>query len=107
MRLGLSTRLFLAILATSALAVALVGVATRLNFERGFLGYLNELAAERMALAQPRLEQAYLQYGNWDFLRDDHRAWHGLVRPAPGDALGEQAQTSDILTSTSPARCCA
>ena len=98
MRLGLSTRLFLAIVATSALAVVLVGVATRLNFERGFLGYLNELAVERMALAKPRLERAYLQNGNWDFLRDNRNAWHGLVRPAPGDDLSEQAQTSSILT---------
>ena len=46
MRLGISTRLFLAILATSALAVVLVGVATRLNFERGFLGYLNDLSTD-------------------------------------------------------------
>ncbi len=99
MRLGLSTRLFLAILATAALAVALVGVATRLNFERGFLGYLNDLAEERMAFAKPRLENAYLQHGNWDFLRDNHRAWHGVLRPVPGDDLGEQAQTSNVLTS--------
>ena len=99
MRLTLSTRLFLAILATSALAVALVGVATRLNFERGFLGYLNELATERMALAQPRLESAYLQHGNWDFLRGNLNAWHGLLRPAPEDDLSAQSVTSTILTS--------
>ncbi len=99
MRLGISARLFLAILATSALAVALVGVATRLNFERGFLGYLNDLAVERMALAQPRLEQAYLKHGNWDFLRDNRKTWHQLLRPAPEDDLRTQALTGNILNS--------
>ncbi|EXI80543.1 MAG: Signal transduction histidine-protein kinase BaeS [Candidatus Accumulibacter appositus] len=95
----MSARLFLAILATSALAVALVGVTTRLNFERGFLGYLNELATERMALAKPRLETAYLQHGNWDFLHDNLNAWHQLLRPAPDDDLSAQSVTSSILTS--------
>ena len=99
MRLGMSTRLFLAILATSALAVVLVGVATRLNFERGFLGYLNDLATERMAMAQPRLERAYLEHGNWDFLRGDRRAWHTLLRPTPEDELRAQSGNSSIITS--------
>jgi two-component system sensor histidine kinase BaeS len=99
MRLGISARLFLAILATSTLTVVLVGVATRLNFERGFLGYLNELSAERMALAQPLLERAYQQHGNWDFLRDNRAAWHDLLRPAPDDDLQAQPMTGNILTS--------
>ena len=99
MRLGMSTRLFLAILATSALAVVLVGVTTRLNFERGFLGYLNELAAERMALAQPRLERAYLEEGNWDFLRGNRSAWHKVLRPTPDEEQSTQAQAITIPTS--------
>lgn len=99
MRLGISTRLFLAILATSALAVVLVGVATRLNFERGFLGYLNDLSTERMALAQPRLERAYLEHGNWDFLREDPKSWHRMLRPEPEDDWSAQSVTSNILTS--------
>ena len=99
MRLGISTRLFLAVLATSALAIVLVGVATRLNFERGFLGYLNDLSTERMAVAQPRLERAYLEHGNWDFLRDAPKSWHKLLRPQPEDDLRAQSVTSNILTS--------
>jgi len=99
MRLSISTRLFLAILATSALTVVSVGVATRLNFERGFLGYLNELSTERMALAQPLLERAYQQHGNWDFLRGHRGIWHRLLRPEQGNELREQAMTGDNLTS--------
>jgi two-component system sensor histidine kinase BaeS len=84
---GISARLFLAILATAVLCVTLVGGVTRLAFERGFLGYLNDLATERLNVVQPRLGRAYQAHGNWDFLRDDHRAWFHLVRPQPGEEL--------------------
>ena len=87
MRVGISTRLFLAILATSALTVLLVSGATRWNFERGFLGYLNELAVERMDTVLPRLTQAYAEHRNWGFLGEPTRVWYKLLRPAPGEEL--------------------
>lgn len=68
-RLGISTRLFLAMLATAVLTVLMVGFATHRNFERGFIGYLNELAHERIEHVLPRLARAHAQHGNWDFLR--------------------------------------
>jgi len=87
MRFGISTRLFLAILATSALTVLLVSGATRWNFERGFLGYLNELAIERMDTVLPRLAQAYAQHRDWDFLGEPSRPWYKLLRPGPDEPL--------------------
>ncbi|WP_157264031.1 ATP-binding protein [Azohydromonas aeria] len=85
MRIGISTRLFLAVLATAGLAVVLVSAAARWNFERGFLGYLNEMAAEGMAEVVPRLEQAYAEHGSWDRLRDGPpQRWFKLLRPQPG-----------------------
>jgi two-component system, OmpR family, sensor histidine kinase BaeS len=101
MRLGISTRLFLAILATAVLVVGLVGGTTRWNFERGFLGYLNELAVERMAFLPPRLERAYVEHGNWDFVRNEPRRWFGLLRPVPGEELPAEGtpQPGSALTS--------
>ncbi len=85
MRIGISTRLFLAVLATAGLAVVLVSAAARWNFERGFLGYLNEMAAEGMVEVLPRLEQAYAEHGSWDGLREGPpRRWFKLLRPQPG-----------------------
>ncbi len=87
MRLGISKQLFLAILATSALTVVLVSGATRWNFERGFLGYLNELAVERMDTVLPRLVEAYTEHRNWSFLGEPTRVWYKLLRPLPGQEL--------------------
>jgi len=87
MRLGITTRLFIAILATAALTVLLVSAASRWNFERGFLGYLNELAVERMDTVLPRLVQAYAEHREWSFLGDPARPWYKLLRPMPGEPL--------------------
>ena len=78
---SISTRFFLAILATLAIVVAVMGLATRWSFERGFIGYLNEQALARSAEVLPRVRQAYALNGSWDFLRDDREAWFALMRP--------------------------
>lgn len=87
MRIGMSTRLFLAILATAVLSVTLVIGATRWNFERDFLGYLNQQASTRVTYVEPRLGRAYLAHGNWDFLRDQPREWFNMLRPVVGEEL--------------------
>jgi two-component system sensor histidine kinase BaeS len=79
---NISTRFFLAILATLAVVVAVMGLATRWSFERGFIGYLNEQAQTRTVEVLPRVQQAYALHGNWDFLRDDREAWFALMRPS-------------------------
>lgn len=102
MKIGITRKLFLAVLATVIFAVMVVGVATRWSFTRGFLGYLNELAVERMEFVTARVGQAYAQQGNWDFMRDQPEAWIGLLRPVVGqeltnDALpGSNFPTSDL-----------
>ena len=102
MKIGITRKLFLAVLATVIFAVLVVGVATRWSFTRGFLGYLNELAVERMEFVTARVVQAYAQHGNWDFMRDQPEAWIGLLRPVVGQELttetlpGSNLPTSDL-----------
>lgn len=103
MRFGISTRLFLAMLATAVLTVVLVSGATRWNFERGFLGYLNELAVERMESLVPGLTQRYAEHGNWDFLRDrngERGKWFEMLRPVSGPMLpANTVGPGTVLTS--------
>lgn len=82
MRMSISTRIFVAMLGTLALVVAIMGVATRWSFERGFLGYINAQAEARMQEVLPRLQQAYSEHGGWDFLRANRSAWFSMMRPA-------------------------
>jgi len=102
MKIGITRKLFLAVLATVIFAVMVVGVATGWSFNRGFLGYLNELAVERMEFVTARVSQAYAQQGNWDFMRDKPDAWFGLLRPVVGQELttdtplGSKLPTSDL-----------
>lgn len=82
MRLGISAKLFLGILIACAIVLIANGVAGRIIFERGFMGYLNEQGEERMREILPRLQQGYVEHGNWDFVRGNPDAWFGLMRPA-------------------------
>jgi len=79
---SISTRLFLALLAMLALVVASMALVTQWNFERGFIGFLNEQGEARVAEVLPRAQQAYAKYGSWDFLRHDRGKWFALMRPS-------------------------
>jgi two-component system sensor histidine kinase BaeS len=70
MRLRLWHRLFIAFAALSVLALATFAFWQQQGFRRGFLGYLDEVALERLQPASVRLGAAYAGNGNWNFLRD-------------------------------------
>ncbi|GFZ89524.1 sensor histidine kinase efflux regulator BaeS [Dyella caseinilytica] len=90
MRPGLTAKLFLAMLAVAVFAVLSMGIAARLSFDRGFLGYLSEQETARMQNVAASLATAYKEHGSWQFLRDNPRAWFEVMRSigAPGP-LGE------------------
>lgn len=92
MKIGITHKLFLVVLAIAIFAVVVVSTATHWSFTRGFIGYLNELASERMEFVSARAEQAYAQHGNWDFIRDNPSAWFGLIRPVIGQELPPDAE---------------
>lgn len=83
MKISITTKLFLAVLATAVLAVVAMGAASRWNFERGFVGYLNEQGVERLDAVLPNAVAAYRQHGSWDFLREGPGPWFEIMRPAP------------------------
>ncbi len=99
MKPGITFKLFIAILAASILAAAAMGLGAHLSFKRGFVGYLNEQGRQRLDELQPVLARAYVEQGGWEHLRDNRRAWFGLVRPPrPADRSQRPAPPESELT---------
>jgi two-component system sensor histidine kinase BaeS len=69
---GITLKLFLAILAACALAAVAMAVATRLSFQSGFLGYLDQVESQRLDTLSARLADEYRKRGSWDFVRGDY-----------------------------------
>ena len=71
MRLPLWLRLFLAFALLSGTALFGFVAWQQHSFRSGFIGYLDQVALQRLAPAGARLAAAYVEHGGWDFLRDD------------------------------------
>ena len=87
-KLRLSFKLFLAILAACVLVLVVNAVFVRISFVRDFMGYLNEQGVARMQEVIPRINAAYASHGNsWEFARQNPEAWFALMRPP---AMGQE-----------------
>ena len=80
---GIALKFFLAILLAAAAAAAAMALATRLSFQSGFLGYLNQVDAQRLDSLAARLADEYRASGDWAFLRDDYARLRALALPPP------------------------
>jgi two-component system sensor histidine kinase BaeS len=80
MNLRLWQRLFLTFAALSGLALAAFVVWQQQTFRKGFLGYLDEVALERLQPVSERLAGAYAENGSWRFLRGDPGAFADLIK---------------------------
>jgi two-component system, OmpR family, sensor histidine kinase BaeS len=88
MKLGITTKAFLAVLLVALAVLLAMGVAGRWSFTRGFVGYMDELALQRIEDLVPRFTQTYAREGSWDLLRNNRRAWFHLMRPHPDTGTG-------------------
>ena len=85
MKLGITTKAFLAVLLVALAVLLAMGVAGRWSFTRGFVGYMDELALQRVENVTPKFVNAYAREGSWDFLRNNRRVWFHLTRPHGGE----------------------
>ncbi|GLU31350.1 ATP-binding protein [Trinickia caryophylli] len=107
MRIGITSKLFLAVLAVCILIAVAMGVAMRFSFQRGFVDYLTAQNSERTKQLSLKLEQAYAMHGNWDFLRQNSQAWLALTRSvlpasAPGGARAPDTAGRPAFPGGSP-----
>ncbi len=84
LRISIKYRLFLAMLAATAVVVGCMYLIVQWSFNRGFVQYVNTLEQERLENLAGELQQAYAESGSWEFLRHDPVAWLRLmVRTLP------------------------
>src|SRR5512145_2831034 len=79
MKIGITHRLFLAILAAALLSVCSMVVIMHWSLERGFLRYVNNLEQTRLTRLATSLEERYAERGSWDFLKSDRGEWRRLL----------------------------
>ena len=91
MNRGISTKIFLLLAALSIVTIGAMGVAARISFSNGFLGYLNDQGIARLQTITPAFAEAYMQHGSWDFVRHNPDAWVDLL----GNALRWPERNSD------------
>jgi two-component system sensor histidine kinase BaeS len=82
MKIGITQKLFFAILAAAGLAVVSLVLIMQWNLSRGFLRYVNALENSSMGRLAARLEQVYEGDPGWESLRQSRSAWYDLVRNA-------------------------
>ena len=88
MKLGITLKLFLAILAASAVAAAAMAVATRYSFQAGFFGYLSHVETQSLEALAARLGDEYRKSGDWNFLQGDYGRLRALAaQPQPVQRL--------------------
>ena len=83
MRFKIKYKLFLAFTLTMLAVLLLNAAMMKSSFQRGFLNYINETEGEQLKTIAVRLEQLYAAETNWNFIQDNPRAWHQLLRPQP------------------------
>ncbi len=107
MKIGITYRLFLSILAATGLAILSLFLIMRWSIDRGFYQYLSTLDQSRLEQMAKSLEQAYAEHGNWDFLRNNTRFWIGrLLETRPDDItpgrLKELGESRDVQPPPPP-----
>jgi len=56
---GIAFKLFCALLGAGVVMAAAMGIASRISFQQGFLGYLNELETQRLGVLTATLADVY------------------------------------------------
>ncbi len=79
MRIGITSKMVLVLLAISTLLVGAMAAAMRLSFQKGFIDYLTEAEWVRLDRTVEDLANAYRREGSWEFIRDRHRVWASFM----------------------------
>lgn len=94
MKIGVTQKLFLAILTAAGLAVVSSALIMQWSLSRGFLKFVNAMEKSGISRLATELEENYRTEQNWEFLRRDPARWRRLVAaalpeaaPPPGERM--------------------
>jgi two-component system, OmpR family, sensor histidine kinase BaeS len=95
---SLRAKLFLGIAGVNGLVVLLAYLVNGWSFEQGLVSYLNRADETRLAPLVERLGRDFGAHGNWQWLVDDHDAWHQVLAetlgvPPPREREGRPASS--------------
>ena len=90
-RPGITGKLFLAILCTCLMVLAIMHWGVRMSFELGFTDYIKRGNEQRLAWLSDSLGFQYAQHGDWTFLRHNERMMFQLLRSFEQDSVNEDA----------------
>jgi two-component system sensor histidine kinase BaeS len=88
MTLGVTPKLFLAVLFTNVITAVAVGLGVRAAFVTGFENYVQQREDQRLTRLSGVLANAYREKGSWEFLRGNEAIWaqlNHIVRPDARD----------------------
>jgi len=99
LRFGVTSKLFLAILATCIAVTIAMGMAVRISFDLGFKHYISQRETRRAEAITAILSDYYRETGHWNELRQQPRRWWRLLRSIPDT---ESPQSSGRPPSAMP-----
>jgi len=76
---SLLTRILIALIASTVLALLLVTMLSRAALQRGFEQFLEQQEKRQLDNLVPELASLYRRTGNWDWLANDPRRWMRLL----------------------------
>ncbi|MFG1172076.1 two-component system sensor histidine kinase BaeS [Erwiniaceae bacterium CAU 1747] len=80
LRIGITAKLFAAILSTCMLVLITMHWGVRLSFEHGFIDYIKRGNEQRINLLSDALADQYERHGSWTFLRNNNRLVFTILR---------------------------
>jgi two-component system sensor histidine kinase BaeS len=95
MRLSITTKLFLGVLATSVLVAVVMAAAGQWGFKRDFRRYIEAAEARRADAVAETLADIYAQRGDWSALAGQERHWRAMLRGQPRPGSLEEHDPSD------------
>jgi two-component system, OmpR family, sensor histidine kinase BaeS len=83
MRLGITAKLFLGVLATSVLVAVVMAMTGRVKFQRDFQQYVETGENRRIEALAETLAAIYKETGDWSVLEGGPQLWLALLRSTP------------------------